>query len=138
MSESISELRGALDRALSPSVSERVRAGCDLAPFAAAPEAAQALSGLLLDLADTLVVRRTAQALGRVGTVDAVRLIVLALAEADDSHADWIQTGVHDVLAEPASTARIAAACGRLALDVEAAVRQGAAELLGWTDSATP
>ncbi|WP_239581416.1 hypothetical protein [Streptomyces sp. HB132] len=130
-------LRAALDRALSPSSSQRVRAGRDLAPFAAFPAAAIALPVLLLDTADTEVTRRTAEALARVGTAAAVRLIALALAEADDSHADWMQTGVHDVLAGPDSVPDIAAVCVRLVLDEEAAVREGAREILEWTADAT-
>lgn len=93
---------------------------------------------LLLDIADTRVTRRTAEALARVGTVAAVRLIALALAEADDSHADWIQTGVHDVLSGPQSVPDIAGACARLVRDEDAAVREGAREILEWTDDAGP
>ena len=53
---------------------------------------------LLLDVEDSVVTRRTAEALARVGTA-AARLIAAAGAEADDSQADWIQTGVRDALA---------------------------------------
>lgn len=94
-----SELEAALAGASSPSWSRRVRAGCDLAPFADVPEAADALVRLLLDVEDSAVTRRTAEALARVGTAAATRLIALAGAEADDSQADWIQTGVQDALA---------------------------------------
>lgn len=54
---------------------------------------------LLLDVEDSAVTRRTAEALARVGTVAAARLIAVAGAEADDSQADWIQTGVRDARA---------------------------------------
>ena len=94
-----SGLEAALAGASSPSWSRRVRAGCDLAPFAEVPEAADALVRLLLDAEDSAVTRRTAEALARVGTVAAARLIALADAEADDSQADWIRTGVRDALA---------------------------------------
>ncbi|MEV5689533.1 hypothetical protein AB0L68_41370 [Streptomyces sp. NPDC052164] len=127
----------ALDGASSPSWSQRVRAGHDLASFSDVPEAAKALVGLLLDVEDTAVTRQTAEALARVGTVAAVRLIALALAEADDSHADWMQTGVHDVLAGPDSVPDVAAVCVQLARDGEAAVRQGAAEILAWAGGVT-
>lgn len=66
----------------------------------------------------------------------AVRLIALAVAEADDSHADWMQTGVLDALGGPDSVPDLAAVCGRLARDSEAAVRRGAAEILAWADDA--
>ncbi|WP_258308540.1 hypothetical protein [Streptomyces sp. NWU339] len=57
--------------------------------------------GLLLDVEDTAVTRQTAEALTRVGTVAAIRLIVLAAAEADDNQANWLQTGVEDALVGP-------------------------------------
>ncbi|MDX3526878.1 hypothetical protein P1P75_10595 [Streptomyces sp. ID05-39B] len=44
--------------------------------------------GLLLDAADTAVTRRAAEALARVGKGAAVRILALAVAEADDSQAD--------------------------------------------------
>ncbi|MBO0654697.1 hypothetical protein J1792_18505 [Streptomyces triculaminicus] len=90
--------------------------------------------GLLLDAADTAVTRQTTEALARVGTVAAVRLIALALAEADDSHADWMLTGVHDALAAPDSALDISAVCGQLTQDPEQAVRRGAVEISAWAD----
>ncbi|MEW2390123.1 hypothetical protein AB0933_17420 [Streptomyces venezuelae] len=90
----MSGLATALAEASSPSWSQRVHAGRDLASFADVLEAAEALMGLLLDVEDTAVTRQTAEALARVGTVAAVRLIALAVAEADDQQADWLQTGV--------------------------------------------
>ncbi|MFF4244898.1 hypothetical protein ACFYY2_10540 [Streptomyces sp. NPDC001822] len=92
---------------------------------------------LLLDVADTAVTRRTAEALARVGTVAAVRLIALALAEADAGHADWLQTGVQDVLWTQSGVTDVSASCAQLALSKEKAVRRGAAEILVWTDDAT-
>ncbi len=90
--------------------------------------------GLLLDVEDTAVTRQTAEALACVGTVAAIRLIALALARADDNQADWMQTGVHDALASTDGGPDVAAVCGRLARDPEAAVRQGVAEISAWTD----
>ncbi|MCZ0978657.1 hypothetical protein ACIRRX_32700 [Streptomyces bacillaris] len=90
--------------------------------------------GLLLDVEDTAVTRQTAEALARVGTVAAIRLIALAVAEADDSRADWLQTGVHDALVGPGGVPDVAAACGKLARDPEEAVRQGAADISAWAD----
>ncbi|MEU8952313.1 hypothetical protein [Streptomyces sp. NPDC048489] len=120
--------------ASSPSWTQRVRAGRDLASFADVPEAAQALVGLLLDVEDTAVTRQTAEALARVGTVGAIRVIALAVAEADDNQADWLQTGVHDALVGPDGLPDVAAVCGKLARDPEEAVRRGAAEISMWTD----
>ncbi|MEU7428636.1 HEAT repeat domain-containing protein [Streptomyces sp. NPDC040750] len=128
-------LEAALAEASSPSWTQRVRAGRDLASFADVPEAAEALVGLLLDVEDTAVTRQTAEALARVGTVAAIRLIARAVAEAEDNHADWLQTGVHDALAGPDGPLDVAAACGKLARDPEEAVRRGAADISMWTDS---
>ncbi|MFF9757596.1 HEAT repeat domain-containing protein [Streptomyces sp. NPDC014344] len=127
-------LAAALAEASSPSWSQRVRAGRGLASFADVPEAAEALMGLLLDIEDTAVTRQTAEALARVGTVAALRLIALAVAEADDNQVDWLQTGVHDALAGTDSVPDVAAVCGQLARDPEEAVRRGAAEITAWTD----
>lgn len=123
-----------MTRALSPSWAERGRAGRDLASFADVPEAAEALVRLLLDVEDTAVTRQTAEALARVGTGAAVRLVALAVAEADDNHADWIQTGVHDALAGTDDAPPFAAVCGRLARDPDAAVRRGAEEISAWAE----
>ncbi|MGR3875528.1 hypothetical protein ACUXZZ_44065 [Streptomyces graminifolii] len=90
--------------------------------------------GLLLDAEDTAVTRQTAEALTRVGTVTAMRLVALAVAEADDNQADWLQTGVHDALVGPRGVPDVAAACKKLARDPEEAVRRGAADISAWAD----
>ncbi|MEV8454984.1 hypothetical protein AB0467_07835 [Streptomyces sp. NPDC052095] len=136
MPETTDEVEAALAGASSPSWPRRARAGQVLVSHPEVPEAAEALAGLLLDAGDTAVARRTAEALARVGTVAAVRLVARTLAEADDSHADWIQAGVHDAVAEADGVPGIAAVCVRLARDGEAAVRQGAAEILAWAGGA--
>ncbi|MGA5044443.1 hypothetical protein [Streptomyces arboris] len=120
--------------ALSPSWTQRARAGHDLASFADVSEAANALMGLLLDVEDTAVTRQTAEALTRVGSVPAIRLIALALAKADDNRADWLQIGVHDALVGPGSAPDVAAACGKLTQDPEEAVRRGASDILVWAE----
>ncbi|MEU9580245.1 HEAT repeat domain-containing protein [Streptomyces chilikensis] len=130
----MSELEKALAEASSPSWSQRVRAGRDLASFADVPEAADALTRLLLDVEDTAVTRQTAEALARVGTVAAVRLIALSVAKADDNQVDWLQTGVHDALVGTDGVPDVAAVCGQLAHDPQEAVRRGAAEISTWTD----
>lgn len=129
-----SKLDAALAAASSPSWTQRVRAGRDLASFVDVPEAAELLVGLLLDVEDTAVTRQTAEALARVGTVAAMRLIALAVAEAEDNQADWLQTGVHDALMGPGEAPDVAAACGKLARNPEEAVRQGAAAISAWVE----
>ncbi|MEU6315885.1 hypothetical protein [Streptomyces sp. NPDC047014] len=95
---------------------------------------APVLVGLLLDAEDTAVTRQTADALVRVGTVSAVRLIVLAAAVADDNQADWMQAGVHDALVGPGSASAFAMASRALARDPDEAVRRGAAKFSVWVD----
>ncbi|WP_399935861.1 hypothetical protein [Streptomyces kanamyceticus] len=131
-----SGLEAALVEASSPAWTQRVCAGRDLASFADVPEAAEVLVGLLLDVEDTAVTRQTAGALARVGTVAAVRLIALAVAEADDNQVDWLQTGVHDAFVGPDGVPDVAVACEKLARDPEEVVRRGAAEISAWTDDA--
>ncbi|MGW2282311.1 hypothetical protein [Streptomyces sp. NPDC001770] len=92
---------------------------------------------LLLDVEDTAVTRETAEALARVGTVAAVRLIALAVAEGDGNQADWLQTGVHDALVGPDGVPDVAATCANLARDQEEAVRRAAADISAWTDGTT-
>ncbi len=91
--------RRALTGAASPSWALRARAGRALAPFAGVPTADGALAGLLLDAGDTAVIRRTAEALARVGTAAAVGLLARAVAGADDEDAEWLRTGIHDAFA---------------------------------------
>ncbi|MFD6884880.1 HEAT repeat domain-containing protein [Streptomyces sp. NPDC059957] len=126
-------LESALAEASSPSWTQRARAGRDLASFADVPEAAEALVGLLLDGENTAVTRQTAEALARIGTTAAVRLIALAVVEADDNQADWLQTGVHDAREGPEGLPDVAAVCGNLVRDREEPVRRGAAEISAWT-----
>ncbi|OKJ01548.1 hypothetical protein AMK18_08850 [Streptomyces sp. CB01249] len=113
--------------ASSPSWERRAGAGWDLAAFAEVPEAAEVLVRLLLDAEDTAVTRRTAEALARVGSVAAVRVLARAVAGADDGQADWLETGVLD-----AEVPDLAAACAALAWDRDEEVRRGAAELMVW------
>ncbi|MFF9819322.1 hypothetical protein [Streptomyces sp. NPDC014006] len=134
MPEEMSGLEAALAEASSPAWTQRARAGRDLASFADVPEAAEVLVGLLLDVEDTAVTRQTAEALARVGTVAAVRLIALAVAAADANQADWLQTGVHDALVGPNGVPDVAVACGTLARDQEEPVRRGAAKISAWAN----
>ncbi|MYW10110.1 hypothetical protein GT034_17390, partial [Streptomyces sp. SID2563] len=69
----------------------------------------------------------TAEALARVGSVAAVRVLARAVAGADEGQADWLETGVLD-----AEAPDVAAACAALAWDREEAVRRGAAEVAVW------
>ncbi|MFB8419960.1 hypothetical protein ACFC63_31115 [Streptomyces albidoflavus] len=84
------------------SARRRAGAGRELAAFADVPEVARVLVRLLLDAEDTAVTRETARALAEAGTPAASGVVARGLAAADDSRADWIETGVWDALAEDA------------------------------------
>ncbi|MFD5586539.1 hypothetical protein [Streptomyces sp. NPDC127063] len=134
MSEIMSVVRSALAEASSASWARRARAGRELAPYADVPQAAPVLLRLLLDAEDTAVTRQTAQALAAVGTVAAVRLLALAVADADGNQADWLQTGVQDALIDAGGPGPLAAACGLLAQDPGDAVRGGVARISAWIE----
>ncbi|MFF9131224.1 hypothetical protein [Streptomyces sp. NPDC014806] len=134
MSEIMTVVRSALAEASSASWARRARAGRELAPHADVPQAAPVLLRLLLDAEDTAVTRQTAQALAAVGTVAAVRLLALAVADGDGNQADWLQTGVQDALIDTGGPGALAAACGTLAQDPGDAVRRGVARISAWIE----
>ncbi|NJQ13493.1 hypothetical protein HCN52_00630 [Streptomyces bohaiensis] len=122
-----------MDQAASPDWSTRVRAAEALASHAADPHAAAALHTLLLDSMDTAVPRRAAAALWQEHSTAALRLVAAALADADETTADWILTGVHDALADnDGDHGELTRRCAGLLRDSDARVRGGAAELLKW------
>lgn len=126
-------LTEAIEDGLSPSWSVRAAAGPRLAPHVGVASAAAVLERLLLDPENTFVTRVTAQALLRQGSLAAVRLVVRAVARADDNHGDWLQTAAHDVAWPPGEAGRaVAAACAALADDPDGDVRRGAAEVAEW------
>ncbi|MFE7507457.1 hypothetical protein [Promicromonospora sp. NPDC057488] len=76
---------------------ERAAAGEVLAQSAGS-DADTRLLELLLDREDTVVTFRTAAALLKQRTVPAFRLLVLASAETDDSHRDWIADAIDEFI----------------------------------------
>jgi hypothetical protein len=109
---------------------ERADAGRALACFAELPEARPTLLNLVLDTADTFVMRVTAEALLRRQDTVGLAVVASALATADDSHGDWIHTAVLDVFGifaqERDDAARV---CERLTRDPDERVRRGADRL---------
>ncbi|MFG2723205.1 hypothetical protein ACGFW5_33650 [Streptomyces sp. NPDC048416] len=86
---------GALGR--SDDYRDRADAGHGLAGFAEMPEAAELLLELVLDSGDTFVTRRTAEVLLRRKDKAGLKIVALALAVADDNHADYIHIAIDDV-----------------------------------------
>jgi hypothetical protein len=125
-------LQDTLAEASSSSWARRAQAGGALAPFAEIPEAAEVLKALLLDGQDTAVTRQTAQALIRAGTVAAAEILAQAVAGADDSHTDWIQTGVDDALAKGARVRDLLDLYEGLTQTSDTDIRQGAAAIRTW------
>jgi hypothetical protein len=78
---------------------DRADAGRALASFADIPESRQTLQRLLLDAADTVVTRETAEALLRRKDQIGLGTVARALADAEADHADWIADAVHEVFA---------------------------------------
>ncbi|MGI5175866.1 hypothetical protein ACQEVZ_05985 [Dactylosporangium sp. CA-152071] len=75
---------------------DRADAGAALANFAEMPEAARPLQQLLPDASDTFVTLVTADALLRRKDSVGLALVVRALADADDQHAQWIHSAVRN------------------------------------------
>ncbi|MGK5629323.1 HEAT repeat domain-containing protein [Streptomyces sp. URMC 123] len=124
-----------LEAAASPSWSVRAAAGRRLAATApatgAAPEAAEALLRLLLDPHDTFVTQETAEALLERRDAWGLRMVLAALAAADDDAADHLGDAVDNVCRQSEDDAeRLAALCSELASDADAAVRKEAGLLL--------
>ncbi|MEU5547054.1 hypothetical protein AB0G85_32455 [Streptomyces sioyaensis] len=76
---------------------DRADAGHSLAAFAEMQEALGPLLELVLDPGDTLVTRRTAEALLRRKDRDGLTIVASALAVANPNHSDWIDTAIVDV-----------------------------------------
>lgn len=76
--------------AMSDGWEARAAEGEAIAPRSGTPEVDARLLALLLDPEDTAVTYRTALALLRQRTPEAVRVVVCADARADANHSDWI------------------------------------------------
>lgn len=126
--------RSALRDARSASWSVRAAAGRRLAGAAEDAEAAGVLRRLLLDGQDTAVTQETAEALLGRGDVRGLRMVLAALAHADDDTADQLDAAVFDVFCRSAEgLARLEALASALVADADAAVREEAGRILdGW------
>ncbi|MFF1836660.1 hypothetical protein ACFVXE_20995 [Streptomyces sp. NPDC058231] len=76
---------------------DRADAGHSLAGFAEMQEALGPLLELLLDPGDTFVTRRTTEGLLRRKDRVGLAVVASALAVANSSHCDWIDTAIVDV-----------------------------------------
>ncbi|MFJ9390740.1 hypothetical protein ACIRON_18085 [Nocardioides sp. NPDC101246] len=83
---------------LSPDYHDRADAGVALASLVDSPQAPERLRQLVLDPDDTVVTRKTVEALTHRGGSAALTVIAAALASADIDRQEWIATGVRDAL----------------------------------------
>ncbi|MFF9340734.1 MULTISPECIES: hypothetical protein [unclassified Streptomyces] len=122
---------GLLGAADSPSWAVRAAAGRRLAASADMPGVEGVLRRLLLDEWDTAVTQETAEALLERRDAIGLRLVLGALAVADDDTADELDAALACVF-QPSgdAAAQLELLCGELASDLDAGVRREAATIL--------
>ncbi|WP_406859170.1 hypothetical protein ABZO31_02400 [Streptomyces sp. HUAS MG47] len=125
------ELTPFLQGSTSPSWSVRAASGRSLAPFAEIPEVAEVLHRLLLDGRDTIVTHETAEALLERWDVLGLRMVLVALADADDDTGDQLDDAIHDVCCQSKEDGvRLAALCSALTSDADGDVSREARRIL--------
>ncbi|MET9724470.1 hypothetical protein [Streptomyces zaomyceticus] len=125
------ELTPYLQGSTSASWSVRAASGRRLAAVAEVPEVAEVLHRLLLDGRDTFVTQETAEAL--LGRWDALglRMVLAALASADDDAGDHLDAAILNVCGQSTEDGeRLAALCSALASDADNAVSGEARRIL--------
>ncbi|WP_436995661.1 HEAT repeat domain-containing protein [Streptomyces sp. enrichment culture] len=117
--------------ARSPSWAARAAAGRRLAAAAQDPGVAGLLLRLLLDDRDTAVTQETAEALLERWDVHGLRLVLAALAVADDDTGDQLDGALGDVCHQSdEDLARLKALASALVPDADPAVRREARQIL--------
>jgi len=123
----------------SPDYRDRADSGRSLASFAEIPEASRSLLKLTLDADDTFVTLETATALLRRQDSTGLALVASALAGADPSHADWIDTAVLDVFGIFASERDAALqVCETLTRSADERASRGATLLIAFLAEISP
>lgn len=130
-SESDDELTPLLEGSTSASCSVRAASGRSLAAVAEVPEAAEVLHRLLLDGRDTFVTQETAEALLERWDVLGLRMVLVALARADDDTGDHLDAAILNVCCQSEEDGeRLAALCSALTSDVDGDVSGEARRIL--------
>ncbi|MDJ0382715.1 hypothetical protein [Streptomyces sp. G-G2] len=130
-SESHDELTPFLQEATSASWSVRAASGRSLAAVAEVPEVAEVLHRLLLDDRDTFVTQETAEALLERGDVLGLRMVLTALASADDDAGDHLDAAILNVCGQSEEDwERLAVLCSALTSDEDRAVSEEARRIL--------
>ncbi|MGY4393929.1 HEAT repeat domain-containing protein [Streptomyces sp. TE12347] len=125
------ELTPYLQGSTSASWSVRAASGRRLAAVAEIPEVAEVLRRLLLDGRDTFVTQETAEALLGRWDVLGLRMVLAALARANDDTGDHLHAAILNVCGQSAEDGeRLAALCSALASDADDAVSGEARRIL--------
>ncbi|MFD0068185.1 hypothetical protein [Streptomyces sp. NPDC056690] len=130
-SEFDADLTPFLQGSTSASWSVRAASGRSLAAVAEVPEAAEVLHRLLLDGRDTFVTQETAEALLERWDVLGLRMVLAALASADDDTGDHLDAAILNVCCRSKEDGeRFAELCSALTSDVDSAVSREARRIL--------
>ncbi|WP_329453625.1 hypothetical protein OG894_44695 (plasmid) [Streptomyces sp. NBC_01724] len=125
------ELTPFLHGSTSASWSVRAASGRRLAAVAEVPEVAEVLHRLLLDGRDTFVTQETAEALLGRWDVLGLRMVLSALASADDGTGDHLDAAILNVCGQSDEDGeRLAELCSVLTSDADTAVRGEARRIL--------
>jgi hypothetical protein len=129
-----STVRSALQDACSASWSVRADAGRRLAGTAQDAEVAAVLLRLLLDGQDTWVTQETAEALLERGDETGLRLVLAALATADDDTGDHLHAAVTNVCCQSdEGLERLGTLLAALTTDADPSIGEEAGDMLrGW------
>ncbi|MEU8868016.1 hypothetical protein [Streptomyces umbrinus] len=130
-SEADDELTSFLEGSTSASWSVRAASGRRLAAAAEVPEVAVVLHRLLLDGRDTFVTQETAEALLERWDVVGLRMVLAALASADDDTGDHLDAAILNVCGQSTEDGeRLAALCSALTSDADSDVSGEARRIL--------
>ncbi|MFC8664029.1 hypothetical protein [Streptomyces sp. NPDC057199] len=130
-SEADDELISFLQGAASASWSVRAASGRRLAAAAEVPGAAVVLHRLLLDGRDTFVTQETAEALLERWDAVGLRMMLAALASADDDTGDHLDAAILNVCGQSKEDGeRLAALCSALTSDADIDVSGEARRIL--------
>lgn len=132
MLSAVTTLDRLIESTRSPSPSVRAAAGRDLAEHLGDALVDEALIALINDRDDTLPTTETTLALLQRGDDAGVRLLALALADADEDTVNHAHLVLFDVTQTESDLDDLRARVTRVAGDPDPAVRPGAAGLLAW------
>lgn len=134
--------RELVEMARSPRWSDRARAGQALAENVGDPDADALLTDLLLDMADSAVIAKTANSLLERGDAPSWRVYFRAWNLADSSQADQLMGALSGALFSasllPEKVAAVRNFVTRFAADSDENVRAGARQLLSRINAALP